>query len=563
MRATSRKLIAALVGLQMVGLAGVAALGIRLFSADQEELLRWGTVQASYNLASRVRSEMKHLADLGRVLASSALQEFKTPEDRLKFIQEGMKIDSQFMAMAAYIRATPGAPFTAQWRIYPLELQQKLGLKDEDFNKLDQEAALDLEAVGRGGVSFTTGRLPSGEGVLRMAVPFLRTSDGTVTTLLVLEADPDKLSSLFSLTAPFTSFLLDKNGRVLASTLPKATPIEDSTQFSGSRDAGFAGLTVMTQVPRSRAGVVRNPFMRQTGLAGGALIFLSLALGFALTRREKREHAPIAEAAVPISVQEAPPLASTPEETTEDVPAYVRPSAPEAEPGPDPEELRQLWQDQAELGVVRDLFGLMREGLSLADFSSKVLDIASDLFQMNHALFMELRQGSDPKSQQLFVRAQSGGSGDGAWESKDLWDRFCEVRSIDVEHFLGHQGAHCLLLEAPMDADMDKDMDEGSEDDLEDVIDISTGELPLAHRIVSAFYGSAPGRPQVLLIPLVIRGRLFGCLAFYGSPEYLAARHVVFLSATRFGEAVATLLEYRFMLVAASAASTTPIRSAA
>ncbi|MCC7442608.1 MAG: HAMP domain-containing protein [Bdellovibrionales bacterium] len=847
-----RKLNGLIVALQLMSICGVVVLAVQLFTSDLEGLLRKGTLDTSSILATRVRAEMKHVAERARTLGAASLEDFKYPEDRLKFLQDNLAVDAQYVALSVYRRDAGGATFAPQWRIVHPEVEKRLSLKADDFKALDTSSPLDLESVSKGGVDFTVARLADGSPILRMALPFVKRSDGSFSQLLVMELQQEKLTSLFAESTSYSSFLLDSRGTVLGSTDPKAFPLgfpmgqspvferlrqnkdsgqidytdsEGETQMAGFRAVGFANLAVVTQVPIARARVAQSQLLRRTAFLAGAFLSLALALGFwfsqgitgpirALADAARRvkdgdfsvrlpskakpgaeaqgdevqqfagtfnemvggleerdrvkatfakfhskemaekvlsgelklggerkdatvffsdvrgftamsekmdpeqlvqilnrymtrmvrvilEHGGIVDKyvgdaimavwGVPLSkdgdveravracidmrislaelneelineglpvlkigmglnhgplisgnigseermeftvigdtvntasriesltkafgtdllvsqevvnqceglfvVEKAheakvkgkaealviykvngtieegrevlveTPYSSYPAEKSDKVEStgeekekekktakLEQPAttpATETAPQIEASELRQLWQDQAELGVVRELFGLMREGLTLPDFCSRTLEIAADLFQMNHALFLELRDGVDHGSVQLFTRAQYGASGaEASWSGQDLWDRFCEADRAEVQEFLGHQGANALLLEGPMDEDA---LLGGGGSDLEEEIDTpdEQAELHLSKRIVAAFYGAAPERPEVLLIPLVIRSRLYGCLAFYGSPDRMCGRDEIFLSATRFGEAVATLLEYRFML---------------
>ena len=52
-----------------------------------------------------VRAEMKHVADRARTLGTASLEDFRYPEDRLKFIQDNLALDPQT------VRINLAAPF--------------------------------------------------------------------------------------------------------------------------------------------------------------------------------------------------------------------------------------------------------------------------------------------------------------------------------------------------------------------------------------------------------------------------------------------------------------------
>jgi adenylate cyclase len=318
-----KKLNTLLIGLQCLSIGGVVVMATRLFTSDLEGLLRKGTLDVSAMLAGRVRSEMKHVYNRVRTLGAASLESFQYDEDRLKFIQDNLAIDSQYIGLGLYRweqpeAAAPGAPTPAgsylpAWRILNSDYARKLALGSEDFRKLDEKHPLDFASVGKGNVDFTVAKLKDGTPSLRMAVPFVQRADGTFSQLLAVELHQERLTALFAESSDYGSYLVDRTGRILGSTDPARFPLgenvsalpifkamaagksqsgqpPDFADRSGEvmmgayHRVGFADLAVITQVPLARALLAQQQVLRRTAFLAGAFLFLALCLGFVFSQ---------------------------------------------------------------------------------------------------------------------------------------------------------------------------------------------------------------------------------------------------------------------------------------
>lgn len=304
-----KKLNTLVIALQVLSIAGVVALATRLFTSDLEGLLRKGSLDASAMLSGRVRAEMKGIADRARTMGSASLQEFQFPEDRIQFLQDTLAVDPHTLALTL-LREDPrvAGKFQTQWRIVQPELQKRHALQSVDFDRLDTAHPLRISESAKGSVDFTVGELKTGLSVLRMAIPFVQKSDGSFSQILVAELHQESLASVFGEATAFTSYLVDRDGRVLGSTnvsrIPLGTDLQtnpvvqaerrgttpsgqldyvdaqNETQMAAYQQVGFAGLTVISEAPLSTAQAAQQQLLRRTGLLGGAFLCLALALGF-------------------------------------------------------------------------------------------------------------------------------------------------------------------------------------------------------------------------------------------------------------------------------------------
>lgn len=301
-----KKLNSLIVALQILSIGGTVFLATGLFTDDLSGLLRKGTIDESTLLAGRVRAEMKHVADRVRMLGSASMEQFQYEADRIQFIQNNLSADNQSVSLGVYRKKSD--QFVSLWRIVNSEYQEKLKLSKKDFDAIDQQYPLDLESVSNGQVDFTVASLKDGTPILRMAIPFVQKKDGSFSQFLVVELHQERLTSLFSESTAYTSFLVDRRSKVLGSSDPTAYPLGQAVEnldivkaslgeqnASGQKDfedanqtlqmgafhkIGFAGLTVVTQVPFARALQAKNVLYRRTGLLAGIFLSLALALGF-------------------------------------------------------------------------------------------------------------------------------------------------------------------------------------------------------------------------------------------------------------------------------------------
>lgn len=309
-----KKLNGLVVTLQLLSITGVVVLAVQMFTSDLAGNLRKGTIDVSAMLSGRIRAEMKHVADRARMLGAASLESFKYDEDRLKFLQDNLAVDSTYVGLSLYRlsdNATdPTAPqtFEAQWRIVHPEITKKLDFTRADFDQLDQDYPLDFVAVSKGQVDFTIGKLKDGTPSLRMAIPFVQRADGTFSQLLAIELNQERLTSLFGESTAYLSYLVDRKGRILGSTdartlslgtdvskLAIVEALRTTKAQSGQQDyadlagvpqmgayqrVGFADLTVISEAPVETAVSAQKKVLRRTAFLAGAFLFLALTLSF-------------------------------------------------------------------------------------------------------------------------------------------------------------------------------------------------------------------------------------------------------------------------------------------
>lgn len=308
-----KKLNSMIVTLQVLSIGGTVFLATRLFTDDLSGLLRKGTLDEAAQLSGRVRSEMKSVADKIRMLGTASLEEFRYPEDRLKYLQDNLAADKTAIGLSLYRIEDATKPAKSQWRIVHPEFQKKLSFKPEDFTALDQKHPIQSGVVSKGDVDFVPGSLADGTPILRMAIPFVQKSDGNFSQFLVVELHQERLTALFAESTGFTNALLDRNGKVMGTSDATIYPLgmdlassplfqaisKTDKQASGQTDfkdakgeaqmgafqkVGFAGLSVITHVPVARAQQAQKVLFRRTGLLAGFFLSLAFALGFLFSR---------------------------------------------------------------------------------------------------------------------------------------------------------------------------------------------------------------------------------------------------------------------------------------
>jgi adenylate cyclase len=302
-----KKLNGLIIALQLLSISGVVLLATQLFTSDLTGLLRKGTLDASAMLSGRVRAEMKHVADRARILGAASLEEYKYDEDKLRFLVDNLATDPLWIGLSLYRRDTP-TTWAASWRILHPDYAKKLSLTKEDFDTMDKDFPLDLQATGRGEVAFVVAKLKDGTPSIRMSLPLVQQSEGVFSQVLVIELHQDHLTALFSEATAYAGYLVDRRGRVLASTDPATIPLgsdmrpaaivaglannkaqsgqldfvdpQGVAQLGAFQRVGFADLTVVSQVPRARAELAQKQLYRRTSFLAGAFLCLALCLGF-------------------------------------------------------------------------------------------------------------------------------------------------------------------------------------------------------------------------------------------------------------------------------------------
>ncbi len=305
-----KKTSAILMTVLLLGIGGAIVLATQLFTSDMIGLLKKDTLDVSALLAGRMQAEMRVLAERAQFLGAASLEEFRYPEDRLAFLNRGFSNDTRHIALSLYRRS--GAVFEPEWRILHPEVKQLHRLATADIDSLDKSAPLDFESLSGGKVDFRVATLKGGLPVLRIAIPLVKAADSSTKDVLVIDVNQERLAAVFSESTQMTTFLLDRHGIVLGSSDPKAIPLgtdlsasaiakavlkstlpagqidytdfANARQMAGHRQVGFAGLTIISQVPAERALVAAKKLQRRTIFLGAAFLFLTLGLGLSFSR---------------------------------------------------------------------------------------------------------------------------------------------------------------------------------------------------------------------------------------------------------------------------------------
>lgn len=318
----SKKLNTFLVTLLLLGIGGAIFLATQMFTIDLVGQLKKGIWDVSSLLAGRVRGEMAHSAKRAQILGAVSVEDFRYSQDRLKFLRKNLSTDSHHLALSFYYldKKTLPSSYSLQWRV--LNSSYRARFIENDFETVDHRFPMDFSFVAEGKVDFKTALIRNELPVLRMAIPLVRNNRGEFTAIVVMDLDQQRLTSLFTESSAYASYLLDRNGSVLASSDPQFIPIGSNLsklgiieahakngtgssqlefvdgggneQLAAFHDVGFAGLTVVSQVPLAIATAATEKIERRGALLAG--IFLFLALTFGLLFSKKLTH-PIARLA--------------------------------------------------------------------------------------------------------------------------------------------------------------------------------------------------------------------------------------------------------------------------
>ncbi len=292
----------------MLVLLAVGAVGVVSYTfleAHFAQILRKDTMDAATLLASRIRNELRHVAEKGRILSSAALEEFKRPDDQIRFLEENLSIDDQFIALTLYRHSKNSDKWSPVFRLSRQE-GDPAHLEEDDFAQLDLKYPLDLPAVATGATEVTVGALKDGTPILRLAVPIVRKSGGDFTQILGIEVRQERVTAAFAESTAHFSFILDRTGRVLSQTdpthftlgedlshLPILAMARSTDAPSGNLDyyelpgsmlqygsyhkVGYADLVVLAQAPRTHVIHLLRLYTRQAGILALACVLLAMA----------------------------------------------------------------------------------------------------------------------------------------------------------------------------------------------------------------------------------------------------------------------------------------------
>ena len=293
----------------LVALSAIAVgyVGYLTLENKVAQILRKDTLDSATLLSSRVRNELRHVAEKGRILAAAALEEFKNSDDQYRFLEENLSMDDQFVAMTLYRRspATQGH-WVSVFRLTRAEADPN-HLGEADFKQLDLKYPLDFARVSEGAVDVSVGSLKDNMPILRLAVPIVKKPGQGFTQILGIEVRQERLTAAFAEATALFSFILDRHGRLISQTDPThftlgedlsylpVLQMANSTeapngnldyfelpgaplQYAAFHKVGYADLTIVTQAPRSHVIKILRTYTRQAGLVGIACVFLAMAL---------------------------------------------------------------------------------------------------------------------------------------------------------------------------------------------------------------------------------------------------------------------------------------------
>ena len=168
----------------VLSLFGLGVFSYQTIETRLAELFRKDTLDTATLLSSRVRNELKYAAEKTRTLAAIALEDFKNPDDQIRFLEENLALDDQLLSIALH-RKSPASQhqWTTVFRITRPETDPG-HLTPQDFKDLDLKYPQNINQAGQGPVDIVVGSLRDGTPILRMAFPILRKADGKFIQVL-------------------------------------------------------------------------------------------------------------------------------------------------------------------------------------------------------------------------------------------------------------------------------------------------------------------------------------------------------------------------------------------
>ena len=323
-----KKLNLLIVGVQIITAVSVIGIASHLFTNDLPGILRKTNLDVASLLASRVRTELNIVTDRMRIIGGGSLEDFRAEEDKLRFLEQVINLDSQIFAISLYdiSRLPLGGALkeTPRWRVVNKENVAKFIPSTSTFDKLDADARMNVDSLYKGKEDVAFVDKIDGHTVIRLAIPFFEETRGIFTQFLVAELNADRFAGLFYEASEFSISMLDSHRRVLSTNDPalkigasvepelekslSGRPDSQAIQFefldqkselqvASVHPVGVAGLSIVTQAPFSRITAAKNRMFYRTGLLCVAIVCMSVWLAILLSRGPLGSVARLARAA--------------------------------------------------------------------------------------------------------------------------------------------------------------------------------------------------------------------------------------------------------------------------
>lgn len=293
-----------------------------LSTSDLEGLLKKSALDSAVLLAGRLNIEFQGITQRAVLLGEASLEDFTFPEDRIRFIKKGIEKSPHFLSLALYRKSfspvtrsqvqKTSDKITQHWRVVSSDSKNRKWTK-RDFEELDHSFPFDFESAMKGSVRISSVTLDKSFPCFRMLIPFIKEKDETYSEFLGLELTSEVISTLLENTTEFLGILTDRDGKVLASTLPSIFPLNKGIKFlsenrfsvanrtpayfprqeeyvdgngipqiAAIQSVGFSDLLVIAQTPLARAHAATVELFRRAFFLGGAILFsvLMIALRF-------------------------------------------------------------------------------------------------------------------------------------------------------------------------------------------------------------------------------------------------------------------------------------------
>ncbi len=298
-----KKLNSLLFAMLALGIGGAVWLATELFSSDLVGHIKRELIDSVGLHSNRSRSEFTGLVEKAQVLGALSMEEFKYPEDRIKFLVDSIQTEERIVSLAMWDVA--GLDTKESWRIihkkiqesfpalvsaYPSSLEGKVQLQNSELQSYSFEAAPGLN-------------------IFRVFVPLVKNSKGEVTRWVAIDLDQSKTFAMFADSANTTAVLLNTDGMVLASGDPQRFPVgkipsihalfsanssllkqieySDENQkkhLAAYQALGLANLVVLGITPLERVYQAQAKLLRRSSLLGAIFLFIALAAGLIFAR---------------------------------------------------------------------------------------------------------------------------------------------------------------------------------------------------------------------------------------------------------------------------------------
>ncbi|MEW6056823.1 MAG: adenylate/guanylate cyclase domain-containing protein [Bdellovibrionota bacterium] len=274
------KLVSLIAALLITSIVSLVWISTQMFSEDNMALISKVNADTAESLANQARELFESTTDKMRVLGTVLIQEIPHVETKERIINEFFSKDKDFLFLFVNKHNQDGSSSIWQ-KAVSAELKSNNAESEvsKAFNSLASNPNFSMSQVAKGEVQIASTKLADGTAAIAIALPFIQSTPESFSHSLTAIVRQSKFVKAFGESDIITSFMVDRNGKLLAHPDSSRVGAGESVAhlaivkemlagkfnnkqmryFDGEprlgafRVVGFAGLGVVAEVPESKA----------------------------------------------------------------------------------------------------------------------------------------------------------------------------------------------------------------------------------------------------------------------------------------------------------------------